>query len=245
MIFDPVTGALFTHNGKFLKTVNCPLALTVQHLRVVDYLSKDRFCPSCSSTIRCLDQLSDTQAEQLIDEQSDTCVFATEAAEHIIVLHRPIDMPLPRNIPSLRTARTLEAMQLAALEGYQLVFEETGVENDAGEAKYILYYNKEQNELWWSGDYRNHSPPSGSNEGEWLLVKNWFWVRPDRPMPVAAYVVPRNLPTGCKVFVPDVIREIRHEYWNQGDSELITSAVGTWTGEKIEIPKPNRPAIIG
>lgn len=245
MIYDSQSGALYAADGTFLKTVYCPMAIRLSELKPLSNESPDRTCHACGDTVHSLDDLTDEQATQLLKSKPDACVFATQAATHIVFL-KPIGQPTsaPYGCVHVKTARNLETMDDAQKRGYTLVFKNTGVLNEFGGFKFQLMQHVKTGELQWTGDYRDMS----SGSPEWRLIRSFTNVRPDRPFPLAAYLIPKGLPAGTRVYIEDLIQDVTVVTWNQGNAIRMTSATGTWNGEDIDIDEPEEdysPMLLG
>lgn len=250
MIFDQMTGALYADDGAFLKTVHCPLALRPEQLVQSSNGASDRFCNSCQKTIRCIDDLTDSDVQAALSEDESLCVFSTPKAKNIVFL-RPTGATQNNyaGLPVVRTMRSLEAMADAQARGFDLILESTNENSEFGEDKYLVYQNKSTGKLWWSGDYRNAGPtsekPWSPDASEWELIRDWFYARSDRPFPLAAYAVPKDLPIGSRVFLEDLIKDVLMSVWNQGNAKRVISSNAIWDGAKFEVEEPMGLGVVG
>lgn len=241
MIFDPKTNALYADDGELLKYVHCPLALRIRELERLVGHSPDRFCNHCSRTIRNADDMTDADMRQAVrQEGEELCVFATPEARHIVVLQPQAIGYVNSNTegrPLIRTARTLEAMIDGFRSGLRPLVKQAGPTSKIG-PKLKIWQRRHTGELWVTGDYRSDYPGS-QEEGDagacWDLVADWFQYRPDWPFPYAAYLVPRGIALGAKVYLEDLIEDVPVEVWNQGDSQRLLSANATWVGDEFEL----------
>jgi hypothetical protein len=243
MIFDQLTNALYADDGVFLKTVHCPRSIRAEQLARFSSDTPDRFCNYCKKTVRCIDDLTDKDVQSDLAKDESLCVFATPKAQNIVFLQPIGSKPEKRSgLPVVQTMRSLEAMADAQASGFNLVFKSTGNESAFGERKYLLYQHKSTGRLWWSGDYRDSIPPSEnlnvSDTSDWVLVRDWFFVRPDRPFPIAAYAVPKDIKLGTRVYLEDLIEDVLQLIWNQGDSVRLVSTEATWNGVDFEFDEP-------
>jgi hypothetical protein len=231
MILDPTTNALYGSDGRLIKTLNCPIALRFSDLEKLSSDSPDRFCQVCKETVFGINDLSDAEVGEKVATNPDICLFATSDAKNVIFL-KPIGAGRMNtdHLPVIKTARSLEAMDDAQKRGYKLLFRDTGVENVFGTTKAILYQNEETGKLWWSGDYRSMRPDPSTDNGSWTLVKDFFFIRPDRPLPIAAYLIPADITTGTKVYIEDVIEDRALVLWNQGNAERRVHETAIWDG---------------
>ncbi len=230
MIYDPMSGALYGDDGAFLKTVYCPMTIRLEDLRQLVPDSPDRKCLSCGDTVHSLDNMSEGKVKQLIQDKPDVCVFATSAAKNVVFLHRgPLNPSAPEGQVRIKTARNLEAMSDAQKRGFTLVFKDTGVKNEFGEFKFMLWQHVVTGELEWSGDFRRGL----DKRDDWKVIRKFTNVRSDRPFPLAAYLIPKDLPIGVRVFIDDLIQDVPVVFWNQGDANRMVSSAGFWNGEDI------------
>lgn len=236
MIYDPISSALYGDDGKFLKSLYCPMTIRLEDLRHLSPDSQDRKCHSCGEIVHSLDALSEEQLKQLLNDKPDACVFATSKAKNVIFLHHGLSNPeVPEGHVRIKTARNLESMKDAQIRGFKLVFRDVGLKNEFGQSKFMLWQHVDTGELEWSGDFRGG--PYGTR-GEWKVIRKFTNVRTDRPFPLAAYLIPKDLPAGSRVFLEDLIEDVPIEFWNQGDASRLQSSSGTWTGDDVQLDEP-------
>ncbi|MCW5640966.1 MAG: hypothetical protein KIT63_02575 [Rhodoferax sp.] len=257
MIFDQKTGSLFADDGRFMKSVRCPLALRSEQLSLSVDGSPDRFCHACNKAIRYVDEWTDEQMRSAMEEDRNLCLFATPKAKHIVFLSSPgVDSSYEdvvhlegKDLVRIQTMRSLEAMSDAIERGFHLVFGDTGVDNKYGDVKYVVYRNRATGRLLWSSDFRDMISLSDlqreedSNSLE--VLKEWFWVRADRPFPMAAYAVPKDLAKGSRVYLEDLIEDVLQESWNQGNSIRLNAWSATWNGSNFDVDAPLDMGIMG
>lgn len=249
MIFDQISGALYSDRGDFIKTVYCPFSLSEIQLAQLPSSTRDRACDHCNKTVHSIDDLSDSEVMEKINQDNSLCVFATTKAKNITFL-QPIGVRATNsnNLPVIRSLRSLEAMQSSIVNGETLIFSDTGDRSSFGKEKFIVYQHKETKNLRWSNDYRSSKPLNENGEPdltEWTLVRDWFFVRPDRPFPLGAYVIPQGLEPGSRVFVEDVIEDYLQETGSQGSAERRVSCTATWNGKTLEMDPPEDLMIFG
>lgn len=232
MIYDPNSGALYRADGEFLKTVYCPMTIRLNEMERVAPDSPDRRCNACGENVKSIDNLSEEEVAKLVNVNPDICVFATAQAKNVIFL-KPIGRVVTNygNYLVIKTARNLETMNDAQKRGFHLVIKDTGVSNAFGDFKFQLLQNTKTGELLWTGDYRDED----SHRDGWEIKRSFTFVRPDRPFPLAAYLIPPDLPVGTNVFVEDIIQDIKMVLWNQGEAARVVSTTGIWNGVDIEI----------
>jgi hypothetical protein len=237
MIYDQKSGALYGDDGEFLKALHCPLALHFAQLNEVRG-SADRHCPFCSSDVLNIDDVSDEQLKEELVENPELCVFSTPAATGLTILGRDgFAAENQDDLPVVRTARGTEAMENAFRNGHQLVLKQVRpAEDEGGPEKYQLWQNPETSEVLAIGDYRSVPSDPGFE-----LVAEWFWHDPNLPFPFAAYLVPRELAIGARVFLDDLIEGRWIETWNQGNGTRQLSGPATWNGSDFDLEQVESP----
>ena len=55
------------------------------------------------------------------------------------------------------------------------------------------------------------------------------------PSPFAAYLIPRDIKIGEKVFLEDLIEDYIGASWNQGDTYRLESCEAVWNGKDFDI----------
>ncbi|OGB69017.1 MAG: hypothetical protein A2496_17450 [Burkholderiales bacterium RIFOXYC12_FULL_60_6] len=206
--------------------------------------------------------MSDIEVKKMVKEDEKICVFATPNAKNITILEKygVIDCNT-NNYKVIQTLRSLESMALAQKNGFLILIKDVGIPHTFGDNKFEIYKKKETGELWWACDYRTSlfdkalednifkdkeiDDPRSYMEENWEIIKNWFYSRRDQPFPIAAYAIPKDLTVGTRVFLSDVIEEVKYVYWNQGNAKRILSIAATWNGQDFEIDQPARPSCVG
>lgn len=248
MIFDPIGGALYRDDGIFIKHVRCPMALMAEDLAKLSADTQNKFCGHCKSNVACIDNLTEASLLQQLIENPGLCVFATVQARNIVVLHRPPPTALT-DVTVVRTARFIEAMLQGFEDGFRpLVKSVPHLDTDIG-SKLKVFQHSETGALSVSYDYREPPPmdvyrgEDGKDVNRWIVISDWIKYRPDYPFPLAAYLVPRSLRTGQRVFLDDLIEDIPIFDSGQGDSFRMVSAFAEWDGKdfQIEVPRTIRP----
>ena len=241
MIYDQATETLYGDDGAFIRKVHCPLALRPSDLEPTT--SSNRACSACNKTILNINEMTDAEVRAAGHSNPQLCVFATEAAKNIVFLEPwGISKKNWNNRPVIQTLRSLAAMEAAQKLGFRLEFQTVGEPHQFGEDKFIVYQHTETHALWSAVDYRTQLPKA---EDGWILVKDWFFSRRDRPFPLAAYAIPKDLKKGTNVFVPDVIGDQLYARWNQNHAERLISAEACWTGDNLRIEEPTIAPIVG
>ena len=243
MIYDPNSGALYRADGKFLKTVYCPMTIRLNEMEKVAPDSPDRRCHACGETVNSIDNLSEDEVAKLVNANPDICVFATAQARNVIFLKKTArfciytanraimeDKNRSEMYQALYKALGEGVAKTAGLIGAgEQVIKDTGISNEFGKFKFQLLQNTKTGELLWTGDYRSVS----AGGDDWEIKKSFTCVRPDRPFPLAAYLIPPDLPVDTNVFVEDLIQDIKMVIWNQGDASRVVATSGIWNGADI------------
>lgn len=270
MIFNPKTGQLFKNDGTFLKSVDCPYAMTPEQLVTIHGSVEGKHCRICKSTVHRLDGMTDDQVEQLVAGKSKVCVFATPEAKNVVFLkeYRSFKQH-DHTVPVIRTLRSLPAMMAAQELGFKVLIKKSGEPPKEGESQVQVYQHRETGRIWVAYDLRSEGPVQmadmfqameGKTEQEcaeieaqydrereaWEVVVPWVFIRSDKTFPVAGYVIPPDLPNETEVWVEDVAEEIFTVFWSQGTSERTVSSYATWRdGDLVFPPPPEQPYITG
>jgi len=235
LIYDPMTGALYGDDGVFIKTVYCPMTIRLDELQQMASDSPDRWCGTCGETVYSIDDLSDAKVRQLSTNKADACLFATQEAKNVVFLRQAsISQSVSFGLVRIRTARNIETMIDAQKRGYILNFKEVGNEIEVGDIKFLLLQNRATGELQVTQNMR----VLGGDDFAWEIVKKFRNVRFDKPFPLAAYLIPKDLAVDSEVYVEDVIEDIQVPYWDKGHVSRVVSSTGWWTGKDIEFLTP-------
>jgi hypothetical protein len=72
MKFDPLAKDIYTDNGVFVKTMNCPYKMTWDNLETTN--STMRKCTNCNHLIVDTERLSDEDLLKIVRQNPDTCL---------------------------------------------------------------------------------------------------------------------------------------------------------------------------
>jgi hypothetical protein len=144
----------------------------------------------------------------------------------------------------IKTARDRDSINRAAKKGLRPLIRK--VEPSAEiRSKYSVIQNKITGEIEIIGDYRMGS---GDNE-KFETVIEWTYHYPHTfKSPFAAYLIPKDIKIGERVFIEDLIEDFVGASWNQGDTYRLESCEAIWNGSELEIqydPSANRSDFIG
>lgn len=137
------------------------------------------------------------------------------------------------NLRVIKTARSMIRINLAVLFGYKPIVKAVKPDENR-ESKFTIYKNKKTGYFFkLIGDYRFGSM---YNKNEYEQVVYWtFYSSPRHTRPYAAYLIPKDIKIGERVFVKDLIENFVGQTWNQGNSWRLKSCEAIWNGEELEI----------
>jgi hypothetical protein len=105
--------------------------------------------------------------------------------------------------------------------------------SDQFKVKYKKLQHRKTGEIITIGDFREDN--FYSNLGYKTLV-DWTSKNPSKFFsPYAAYIVPKDLKSGERVLINDVITNHVSERWNQGDVYRLSKSEAIWTGKYFYI----------
>lgn len=137
----------------------------------------------------------------------------------------------PSNLRTIKTARDEESINQGAKDGFMPLLKRV-IPSPKIKSKYCVLQNKTTGEIIVAGDYRMTSEPSKLFE----VVIDWTDYFPNNfPSPFAAYLIPKNIKAGEKVFLEDIIEDFVGTTWNQGDTYRLESCEAIWNGKDFEI----------
>jgi len=89
--------------------------------------------------------------------------------------------------------------------------------------------NKKTGEIQEIGDLRY-----GSCESDWETVVDFTWFYPHNwERPYAAYLLPKDLEVGERVWIEDLIEDLVGGKWNQGDEWRLNGCEAVWDGTNL------------
>ena len=101
-------------------------------------------------------------------------------------------------------------------------------------SKYAVVQNKKTGEIEVYGDFRMGLPDK--NNKDYKTVIDWTFYYPHCfASPFAAYLIPKDVKVGERVFVEDLIEDYVGSTWNQGDTYRLKSCEAIWNGSYLEI----------
>ena len=148
----------------------------------------------------------------------------------------------PRSLRVINTARSVEAMNIAASEGFRPLIQKVKPSKDVHNMV-AVYQHKETGEVKVIGDCRMFP---GEEYTEVLSFFNYYQY--SFPEPFAAYLLPSDLEEGENVWLDDVIEDVVAVYGNQGWHPRLESCEAIWLKGRFKLlfdPKKDAPVFIG
>ena len=146
----------------------------------------------------------------------------------------------------ISTARDEASINEAAKKGLRPLLKKV-VPSAEIHSKYSVVQSKETGEIKVWGDLRADYRFGVS--GEFEKVIDWTTYYPHNfKSPFAAYLIPKDIVVGERVFVKDLIEDYIGARWNQGDTYRLESCEAIWNGTELEIqydPSVNRSDFVG
>jgi hypothetical protein len=98
--------------------------------------------------------------------------------------------------------------------------------------KIKIVQNKKTGIISLLRDYRANLAEGGEHN----TVMDWTYYYPyNFRSPFAAYLIPKDLKIGERVFIKDLIQDFPGLSWNQGDTFRLKSCEAKWNGEDLII----------
>lgn len=248
-IYDEKTSSLYSPDGKLLKEIFCPKAVKWNQLIADDSNDRSRGCNHCSERVVNLDAMDPIEAELMIEENYDICVYASKNSKNVIFLkdlNNPDNPQKPRqdmfdmstyryDLPIIRTVRRLSDIKRAIQMGYWADIRLIEYKDREIKQKFAVYQNSITGEIKTVGDYRSIiSKTSELHEEIWQeVIPFTYYYANYQEEPVAAYLIPKDLKDNLEVFVPDPIEDLIGSTWNQGDCYRATNITGKVVSKKV------------
>jgi hypothetical protein len=142
-------------------------------------------------------------------------------------------------LPVIHTGRTEKSINKATKQGLRIVLVDVTPSPQVYDTLF-LFQNTASGEIAARGDVRG--VPSG-----WEHIRSTTHYPYQFPSPIAAYLVPPDLPKDTRVWLEDVIEDILAAHGNQGHNPRLASAEAIWNGNTFEIQfdKDDIPMWIG
>lgn len=146
----------------------------------------------------------------------------------------------PKRLRVIKTARSLFSINFGAKLGYFPLIK--AVEpSEKIRKKFQVIQNRKTGMISIGGDYRW----SDSSSADFETVITWTYYYPYTfKSPFAAYLIPKNIKVGERVFVKDLIEDYVGSSWNQGNAYRLKSCEAIWDGTDLIIQyHPERSVI--
>lgn len=129
----------------------------------------------------------------------------------------------------IKTIRGERAINAAKDMGLKLIELRAEV-SDEFKVKYKKLQHRKTGEIITIGDFR------ADGGWEWKALVDWTYRNPSKFFsPFAAYIVPKDLKSGERVLINDVITNHVSGRWNQGDVYRLSKSEAIWTGRYFNI----------
>ena len=136
----------------------------------------------------------------------------------------------------IKTARTVEAINKSAKEGYFPLITEVG-DLSLFRSKCLFSQNLKTGEITAHvSDFRSFSgflTEDDPNKKHFRFDKPTY--KYDYEIPFAAYLIPHDLKKREIVFLEDIIEDYMDTYWNQGHATRLMHGEAKWTGKEFKI----------
>jgi hypothetical protein len=163
------------------------------------------------------------------------------------------------NLIIIKTARDIESINNACYEGYfplikpvkplEIIRTKFSVLQNisTGEVEMIKDFRSGRNRTTYFID--DFDSEANTEQPEFKTVIDWSYYYPYQfELPFAAYLIPKDLKKGNRVFIEDLIEDFIGHAWNQGDTYRLESCEAIWNGNDLEIqydPRENISEFIG
>ncbi|MFM6991417.1 MAG: hypothetical protein ACKOWD_08995 [Rhodoferax sp.] len=225
LIYDEKTSNLYAPDGTFVKRLYCPKAKQWNQLVIEPGETRWRGCEQCKEKVYDLDSMTVDAALNLLRNQySKACVHVSEKSEAVIFLKDGSAVrPLKNVAGSPINIQTVYGKADIA-RGYAMGYwpDVRIIRPDPKmNSKISVGQNPITGEVDYSHDYRGSfrnvgDPEYSRNDGFEELHPFVSYYPYHKPVPLAAYLVPKGLPNGTCVIVDDPIENILGTTWNQG-----------------------------
>jgi len=241
-------GKLLTDDGRMIKELDCPLNKEWDNLTKLNERDSLRRCGACSRNVLDISSLCEEQVVAIVGYDPQVCVHVRSDSEYIEWIDgvpyseedKPITVRSYETAPCdvrykyfnkcrvIKTARSIDEINLAKDEGLNFVMKK--VQGDPKfHSKMAILQDPETKSLYGITDYREEYNSED-------VVLDFFSYRTDsQESPFAAYLVPKDIVQGERVYILDLIENIEVANWNQGDAYRQQRGYATWNGSGFDI----------
>jgi hypothetical protein len=146
----------------------------------------------------------------------------------------------------IKTARDMDSINKAVQNGLKPLIKKVEPSVEI-RSKYSVVQNKKTGQIEIITDYRH--PFDADNNGNFIRVIDWTFYYPHNfKSPFAAYLIPKDIVIGERVYIEDLIEDYIGASWNQGDTYRLENCEAIWNGTDLEIqydPRTNRSDFMG
>lgn len=228
---------LYTDDGQFIKELSCPLRKKWENLLKLDEKDLKRRCNACGKNVLNLSSLSDDQVLAIASYDPDVCVYIRSDADNLEWIGREDASgwfmacsesfaSMTKGCRIIKTARTKNSMNQAAKDGYKVLVKIVEPNADIC-SKIAVRQDPETQQVEFIGDFRD-----GLDD---LTIPFTFYNTTYQDPPLAAYIIPQDIKLGERVYILDIIENIKEMEWNQGDSGRQQSGYAVWNGKGFDL----------
>ena len=138
----------------------------------------------------------------------------------------------------IKTARDKDSINKAAKSGFKPLVKKVEP-SDKIRSKYSVVQNKKTGEIKIVGDYRDGFFEDDNNDFETVIDWTFYYPHSFKSL-FAAYLIPKDIKIGERVFIEDLIEDYIGESWNQGDTYRLESCEAIWNGTDLVIQYDSR-----
>lgn len=224
-IYDEKSSSLYAPDGTFLKRLFCPKAKQWNQLVIESGETRWRGCQQCKEKVFDLDSVSvQTATDSFLNQWSKTCVHVSDRSGNVIFLKdtnavRPVK-DASEDPVRIQTVYGKEDIARGYAMGYwpdvRIIRPDPKMNSKISVGQHPV-----TGEVDYSHDYRtsfrNFGDDECSRNDGFKEVHPFVSYYPyHRALPVAAYLIPKELPSGTRVVVDDPIENVLGSTWNQG-----------------------------
>ena len=229
---------LYTDDDRLIKRLECPLKKEWKNLLKIESEDAKRRCCECDKNVLDISMMSDARALIIAEYDPNVCLHVHSDAENVEWIGEDENFRDSNSICSnellddcrvVKTARSKLPMNFAAIDGFNVLVKKVE-ENPEIQSKIAVRQDLQSQRVDFLGDYRDRD-----DSGSKVVVDFFFYSPCCSSAPVAAYIVPKDIKVGERVFIPDLIENMVGSEWNQGNVSRRERAYATWNGEGFDI----------
>ena len=244
MYFDTTNQHLYTSDGVLIKQLGCPKTMCWDELVQIDERDIKRHCDHCTKHVINTRDLSDKQVHALIQYDPTACLYINQTHGNVTFVS-PSDERTTQNTrdaryyavtPNMRiikTARTAQAIQLAVDQGYWPVPKVVVASGGKIGSFMQVWQHRQTGKLSIQTDVRYTGIEGDYREWALVIENHIFDDSSHFPEPIAAYIVPRDIQVGERVFLEDVIENFKGSIHH--GSRRLKQAEAIWNGVDFSI----------